>query len=183
MTENEMPMRDAREDTRWKAYIFAGASVEFGMFTLIWVISGSVQAAAMVCFLLTYSIVLVGATALFMRSMHRHDVENIAAAIQQQQPPAIDANWTVRTPQLPAPGDDWHRVDNNVLLRQEQIEATAMKIYRRMYPHTQPTQTNVKELFPDIQSNGTISAVMDYLVKRGVADGGGAGSAYHWVDR
>jgi hypothetical protein len=187
MTENEMPMRDARDDTRWKAYIVAGAAVEFGMFTLIWVISGSVQAAAMVCFLLTYSVVLVGATALFMRSMHRHDVEHIVAAVQQHQP-AIDTEWTVRTPQLPAPGSQWVSEDN-AMYRREAVAIAAMKIWNTMHEQyniqpdmrPRPTRENIKAMVPGLNSNGLITKAMDHLKEMGLVTGGGQGREYEWT--
>jgi hypothetical protein len=107
--------------------------------------------------------------------------ESISRTGPVRQPDIIDAPARPVAQLSAAP--DWRVLDGNIAVRQEQIESTAIRVYTRLYPHTPPTRENIQRNFPQLKSNGYISAVMALLKERGVADGGGQGSPYTWVVR
>lgn len=179
VTESYIP-----PDNRMFGAIIAGALFEFAVFAALWLVFDSPKMAAALWLFLHMAVIFAAGGAYAMNKAQTNTIERLADAMTQRAPQVIDADWTVKTPQLPEPrADDWQRIDSNLMLRQDQIEATASKVYMKMYPHTQPTRENVQAMFPSLRSNGMITAVMGYLVERGVAEGGGQGSAYHWSVR
>jgi hypothetical protein len=71
-------------------------------------------------------------------------------------------------------------IEGNVAIRRDQLEATASKIYIRLYPHTPPTRENIQRALPDLRSNGYITAALAVLEQHGVLTGGGQGRPYSW---
>jgi hypothetical protein len=100
----------------------------------------------------------------------------------------VDGQWRMVGPgaqpqALLPPGIDLQRVTDDEFVRREQIERTAIKIYCRLYPHTAPTRDNITATVPGITSHGYITACMNVLRERGVADSAGQGGAWKWVQR
>lgn len=83
----------------------------------------------------------------------------------------------------PQPRRELVPVDDTLMVREDQIERTALAVYRTMYPYTAPTRTNIQKRFPHIKSNGFISSVQAYLAERHLVEGGGQGREYQWSSR
>ena len=157
-----------------------------GIIGLFYVIADSLRAntAALaivmaVIFLLCVAIAVSGAV---LNAIHARNIQP-----QPRREPIDDVPFAVLPPeykrpqpQLPPP-DDFIAVSDRMSVRQSQIENSATKVFLAMFPHTAPTRSNIKRVFPQMQSDGFISAVQAYLAQRGKASGGGQGREYKWL--
>lgn len=166
-------------------YIKAGIVISVGVFLALFIVTESARTAAtvMLLFSLAGSTLLIGWVLGHKSATRAMEIQSqTLAQAMMLAPPQITAQQSA--PQLPAPRDrdgDLLSVDDSMMVSMDQIKTTASKIYHRMYPHTEPTQANIKEVFPSLTSHGYITKCMEYLKARGLVEGGGQGREYKWI--
>jgi hypothetical protein len=139
--------------------------------------------------LMIFAVIAIAAAAFFVQGeRHRQERREYTAAMwggittsirsvegQIAAPPAA--------PRIQAPAPTWTRVDDTRQIRTERVDDLADQIFERLYPHTSPTQANVKSLI-GATDNTAISDAMSRLLARGVAykTSEGKGAAWRWLN-
>lgn len=171
-----------------RSYIKAGIVIAGGFFLALFLITEDARMASFFMLLFGFggACLLAGWAIGYKSASRAQQIQSDALAhlgqILQAQAQAMQITApAAAAAQLPAPRDGLLPVDDSTMVTKAQIQATASKIYHRMYPHTEPTRANIQELFPALKSNGYVTRCMEYLRDMEVVEGGGQGREYRWV--
>jgi hypothetical protein len=152
-----------------------------GVFLLLFLLADALQTKPVALAVLMLLIIVLSTAVVISGALLNHaHAQSIQPRIDRRE--AIDAPFSVlpERKQIPPP-DAFIQVSDRMSVRQSQIENTAVQVYEALWPHTAPTRANIKRSFPQLQSDGFISAVQAYLQQRGRASGGGQGREYKWI--